>query len=526
MSRQVKIFVSAHKPCYEVENGVFVPARQSEIVRALMQGGEEDVFMAQRADEFCELLTQYYAWKREKADWYGFAHYRRYFSFAKRAGGKPVVRCSYLNARTAAQFGLTEEERVRGIVCRCDVLTPVPLNYYIKSVYWQYEHGEFLHKEDLDAVLNIIKEDYPDYFSSAEKYLSGRYLYPCNMFAMKRELFCEYSEWLFGILKKFYAVRDMRALGYSAAERRAPGHLGERLFGVWLTHLRGRAGAKISRLPIVLFGDTSPRESLAPAFAEGVPVFLHADGQSAPLSAVSFSSLLAHADAGRRYDVVAFGEGLSAQDREKFLQMAQGRDNVSLRFLDCGAVMAEAGFASRSRRERELFSLFSLPLRTQGFGRVLVLERGAFLRTDAARLWDAARTENGAVCRAEGVCVLDLSVLGAAYDGQKLCSAFAGRREMSSLVRALCGENVSSMPAVGAGDGPVFLRFGGKEVPWKDKSCAFAREFSEAAQRTPYAREVFLCDRRGRTKQKKTLFDRLFPQGSRRRSAWIKLFRR
>ena len=37
MSRQVKIFVSAHKPCYEVENGVFVPARQEE-ARALLRG--------------------------------------------------------------------------------------------------------------------------------------------------------------------------------------------------------------------------------------------------------------------------------------------------------------------------------------------------------------------------------------------------------------------------------------------------------------------------------------------------------
>ncbi len=525
MSEQVKIFVSAHKPCYEVENGVFVPARQSEIVRALMQGDEEDVFMARHADEYCELLTQYYAWKREKADRYGFGHYRRYFSFAKGAGRKSVIRCEYLNARTAAQFGFTDEESVRAAVCDCDVAAPIPLNYYIKSVYWQYEHGDFLHREDLDAVLNILQEDYPDYYPWAKKFLAGRYLYPCNMFVMKRELFFEYSEWLFGVLKKFYAVRDMRALGYSAAERRAPGHLGERLFGVWLTRLRGEGKGKISRLPIVLFENTPPPEHLSPAFAEGVPVFVRADGNSAALAAVTLSSLLSESEGGRQYDVVAFGEGFSAQDREKFLQMVQGREDVSLRFLDSRAFADEAGLFSRSERERSLFSLFALPLQAQGFGGALVLDKGAFLREDAARLWDAARTEGGALTKcAEGVFALDFAALRAAYGVRELTSALKEKKELLPLAGALCGEGLSVLRTDAAQ--PPALCFCGKDIPWKNASCACAREFAETARQTPYGREVFLYDRQGRKKQKKTLFDLLFPQGSRRRSAWKKLFRR
>ena len=31
---------------------------------------------------YCELTTQYWAWKNMDADYYGFCHYRRYFSFA------------------------------------------------------------------------------------------------------------------------------------------------------------------------------------------------------------------------------------------------------------------------------------------------------------------------------------------------------------------------------------------------------------------------------------------------------------
>ena len=33
---------------------------------------------------YCELTTQYWAWKNMEADYYGFCHYRRYFSFNKK----------------------------------------------------------------------------------------------------------------------------------------------------------------------------------------------------------------------------------------------------------------------------------------------------------------------------------------------------------------------------------------------------------------------------------------------------------
>ena len=76
---RVKIYISCHKDCAAVHNDVFTPVRQKDIVRFLLNGTEEDRFMAAHANEYCELLTQYWAWKNGGADYYGFCPYPRYF---------------------------------------------------------------------------------------------------------------------------------------------------------------------------------------------------------------------------------------------------------------------------------------------------------------------------------------------------------------------------------------------------------------------------------------------------------------
>ena len=68
--------------------------------------------------------------------------------------------------------------------------------------------------------------------------------------------------------------------------------------------------------------------------------------------------------------------------------------------------------------------------------------------------------------------------------------------------------------------------FDGAKVPWKCADCPYAAEFLAEANKTSYAEQLRFYDKEGRKREKKTLFDKLFPQGSRRRSAAKKLFRR
>lgn len=111
-----------------------------------------------------------------------------------------------------------------------DVILPVKRNYYIEIVRSQYEHAHY--KKDLDEVEKIISEKYPGYLDAFTKVMNRRKLHILNMFVMKKELFNQYCNWLFGIL--FELEKRINISKYDVYEARIFGFMSERLFNVWL----------------------------------------------------------------------------------------------------------------------------------------------------------------------------------------------------------------------------------------------------------------------------------------------------
>ena len=327
----IKIFISCHKPCERAESGSVVPAMQADVVRALSQGSGEDRFMAERANEYCELLTQYWAWKYSRAEYCGFGHYRRYFAFAGgvRADGDGIVRRLSLNAETARELGLADDDAIARAVQGYDVLAPVPVQYPVGSAYAQYKNSDFLNVEDLDIVLDIILSEYPAYAAAAREYMRGRRLFYCNMFVMRRELFCEYSEWLFSVLRRFYERRDMRAAGYGGALLRTPGHLGERLFGIWLTRLCAEKKYRVGYLPMAVFENADPVPALA---QKGLSLLMPVCARTAPFVAAALRCV----PPGAIGEALLLENGLSEEDKQKLA--ASGGMNV--RFCCAARVFA------------------------------------------------------------------------------------------------------------------------------------------------------------------------------------------
>lgn len=394
MGDTIQIFISCHKPCERMESACIRPVMQADVIRALEAGDEADRFMAARANEFCELLTQYRAWKHCDAGYIGFGHYRRYFAFAEgaKADGDGVVRRLSLNADTARELALADDAAIAAALDGCDVLAPYPVEYPVGSAYSQYKNSDVLNIEDLDIVLDIIEKEFPAYRAAAKKYMRGRRLYYCNMFVMRRELFRAYSEWLFAVLRRFYERKDMRAAGYTAALLRTPGHLGERLFGIWLTRLEMERGAEIRYRRMAVFESAEPVLPLLPE--EGaISLFLPVNARSAPFAAAALRSAAIAAE--QKISAVLLENGISAEDKQKLAASVADCQNMSVRFFDAALAFSPCA----ASREEVKPDPARLPAAFPAFGRMLWADGFSLLQRDIAEF-------------AEGEGVADISMRG------------------------------------------------------------------------------------------------------------------
>lgn len=394
---KIAFFVSSHKPSVSVDNSILHTAKQKEIVEFLRGGTDEDKFMAERANEYCELLTQYWAWKYQDADIYAFGHYRRLFSFGEKEQTDEfnIIREKDLNGKTLKKYGLDDPERIRNAVCDYDVIAPLPYEYKEGSVYEQYKNAAKLHVEDLDFVLGVIDRDYPEMADAAHRYIHGNKMYTCNMFFMKKELFADYSCWLFDILRKFYDYKDMAAEHYNSEAMRTPGHLGERLFGIYYTWLLDQKKYRTKTLKIVTFENTDPFISLTPAFSRNnVPIFLATNAFYAKFTAAALQSIAEHVSSDHNYDIIVLHNNLPKADMARLRFVTSERKNISLRFVNPEPLFDSYALYESNTLTKETYYRLIIPETFPAYDKVLYLDSDLVVLDDPAKLWGIDIGEN------------------------------------------------------------------------------------------------------------------------------------
>ena len=162
--------------------------------------------ISEKRMSFCELTVQYWAWKNLEADYYGLCHYRRYFSFSDRIFNEDIynnVIEKYLDNTTISKYKLNDINFIKKEIEKYDVIVTKPFeikNAGFKNIKEQYIKQPYLYEKDLTILLEVIEKLYPEYLIATKEYLKSDKFIPCNMFIMKKELFREYSKWLFSIL--------------------------------------------------------------------------------------------------------------------------------------------------------------------------------------------------------------------------------------------------------------------------------------------------------------------------------------
>ena len=358
--------------------------------------------ISDRNKSYCELTTQYWAWKNTKADYYGFCHYRRYFSFRPEADLPETrwgtVEYEYLTSKEKHQLGLDSDTMER-VIRQYDCLVAKPVDVTrlgFSDVYDHYNKAEDLHIEDVDLLLSVIKDRHPKLYTTAEQYFRDKWFYPCNMFIMNRELFDTYSQMLFDVLEEFERRADMS--NYSREGRRTIGHLGERMLGICYRYWKAQRRFRLGELQIALIHQagapvvSSEREPEEAGKKENgkepaVDVVMAGNRKYLPVMYTCIQSLIDYCTADRQYRIYLFHTEIDEESQRLFCQRLK-RDNVDLFFVNVGSQIADRGLHGKSYFSKETFYRFLILDVFRRRQKVVYLDCDMIIRRDIAELYD------------------------------------------------------------------------------------------------------------------------------------------
>ena len=400
----IKIFATQSKSVSKnifIHNEIIIPILGGAINKtniAQIQGDDEGVNISAQNDVLCELTTQYWAWKNIDLNYYGFCHYRRFFSF----NPKPlknddwkIVNCLFANNETKEKLLLDNLEQMEKTISEFDILIPEVIdlkNVGYASIYEQFMKTPYMKIEALDLTLQIIRESFPDYYDAAREYIYGQKFYPFNMFIMRKELFHEYSKWLFDVLEKLIDKLDMR--NFSIQSRRIPAHIGERLLGVYLTYLfKNQPFLKIKELQVGFIHNVIMEEEVKQVFKNSIPIVMAANEFFTPILSAALYSLC-ESSGEHNYDIVILERDISTKTKKRLQSIFDNKDNFSLRFCNVASRIDSYDLFISQLISVETYYRFLIPELFQNYSKILYLDGDIIVKKDVAELFNYDIGEN------------------------------------------------------------------------------------------------------------------------------------
>lgn len=397
----ISIFISSHKPAEHIEGKYFIPIQ----VGAALPGKKKiDGFIQDNTGDnisdknlrFCELTSQYWAWKNVDSDYYGFFHYRRYLgfntSFSKNESIWGTLEEPRFSDSLVKKYNL-DDKSVKALVEQYDIVLPeikdiTVMPGHSKNIRQQYASSGYLHEKDLAIMMDVLKEKYPEFYPYAISFMSGHKSYLNNMFIMKKDIFNKYCEWLFDIL--FECDKRIDYTDYSVEAIRTPGHLAERLLNIYIAYLKDNNDYKIKELPTVVLLDTEPFPEIQPAFKEdNIAVVLSANNYYVPYVATVLSSILTNSSAKYNYDILLMNKDINPHEQKKLKSIIEDKSNFSLRFINVSRF--EESFRSlflRGHFTIETWFRLLLPEILPDYDKVLYLDSDLVVNADIAELYN------------------------------------------------------------------------------------------------------------------------------------------
>jgi lipopolysaccharide biosynthesis glycosyltransferase len=404
----IKIFVSHRidQDSETIDNPLFHPVRCGAVFdkrenKPNIPGDDTGDNISEKRLSYCELTVQYWVWKNVEADYYGFCHYRRYFSFKQ-----PEKQMTDIFANV--EFAFFEDNVMSQIDVDADFIiekmnaSPIALttpfdtrNVNASTVYEQYKITPHLFVKDLDILLEVIHDLSPSFDEAARKYMKTHLLYPCSMFIMKKRLFFQYCEWLFPILAEYEKRIDTST--YNEEELRGIGHLGERCLGIFYTYINQKVNITAVFFQRLLIRNPSVGIKPHPRFENQVTIVTASSNYYVPYVGVMLKSLLEKTEQSRTYEIFILHTDVSEINRKKIKALAENYPNASIDFYDMAIDISGLSFKCSEwvgHISNETFYRTLLHKVFAAYEKVIYLDSDEIVRADVADFFDIDLGDN------------------------------------------------------------------------------------------------------------------------------------
>ncbi len=407
-NKDIKIFVS-HRidvEAEELKNNFFIPVKCGAVFDKRknidIQGDNTGDNISEKRMSFCELTVLYWAWKNQKADYYGLCHYRRYFSTQKKfetvinishAAGCLITQ--FLDDDAIKKYGLSEDELQKEII-GYDAVFIRPLDLSLLSFKSNYEAMSFYpdwhFMKDVDKAIEIIQKKYPQMSEVVQKYMYETiYSRLYNCFIMKDTIFNEFCSWLFDILFELEKTIDMSS--YNTQQTRALAGIAERLVGIWAMWM-AEQNYKINELPLLFVEHPEKIHNIKPAFkSNNIVIASNFNNNYASIFSTFLLSAIEKCSPNYNYDFIIFSKDISEISKQLLLKIIKGKSNISLRFYN--PAWSLAGITKKifhSVYSEDLYYRLVIPHMLENFNKVLVVDADMICREDLKELYNTDLT--------------------------------------------------------------------------------------------------------------------------------------
>ena len=193
--------------------------------------------ISNRNRRYSEGTAIFWIYKHPDTEYVGIEHYRR-------------------------RFALTQNDYSKLIDDGIDIITTTPINIgeatgKDSSTSIEANYRQFHYAADWDLFMDILKKHHPEDYELAINTFSGTMFHPCNINVFRRELFCEYSDWLFPMCDEFYHLSPEKTDVY---QHRDVSFIMERLSHLFVVKMC-KTGKKIKEAPLIQFETVSEEYS-------------------------------------------------------------------------------------------------------------------------------------------------------------------------------------------------------------------------------------------------------------------------